>query len=287
MSDAKREIRTIRRPACFLCGSEGKVRYTNLVDRLFNAPGTWVLKECCGPACGLLWLDPTPLSEDLPLAYQKYFTHEPGKRASQSGRIRGLLYQGYQVASTVPATLTGLQKAKNHLRQMFLTDLKPGRLLDVGCGDGVFLDRMRKEGWAVDGVDFDEHAIENAKLKYGLKLWHGDLHSAHFQADSFDAITLSHVIEHVTNPGELMVELKRILKPGGRVVLTTPNSAGLGHRKFQSYWWGLGFTGLLNRLDLERFIPSAQPRMRIFLSVGAIPSGIRATSELTINRLRI
>src|SRR5262249_15346 len=148
------QIRSSPREACFLCGKKGEALYTNLVDRLFSAPGIWSFKRCPNPDCGLLWLDPMPITEDIPLAYQNYFTHE-SERGDQGTPVRKFLYGVYQFCSKLPATLAGLQKHKNALACMFLTDLKPGRVLDVGCGDGVFLNRMRNLEWTVDGVDFD------------------------------------------------------------------------------------------------------------------------------------
>jgi hypothetical protein len=62
-------------PNCYLCGTGGEPLYEGLKDRLFNAPGEWNLKRCPNPECGLLWLDPMPLEEDIGMAYETYFTH--------------------------------------------------------------------------------------------------------------------------------------------------------------------------------------------------------------------
>jgi 2-polyprenyl-3-methyl-5-hydroxy-6-metoxy-1,4-benzoquinol methylase len=122
---------------------------------------------------------------------------------------------------------------------MFLEDLLPGRVLDVGCGSGDFLFRMHQQGWKVAGVDFDDKAIVNAKTKYGFDLLHNDLAGAHFPDNSFDAITMNHVIEHVPDPTALLSEILRVLKPGGRLVATTPNIQSLGHSLYQECWRGL------------------------------------------------
>jgi ubiquinone/menaquinone biosynthesis C-methylase UbiE len=124
---------------------------------------------------------------------------------------------------------------------MFLNDMKPGRLLDVGCGTGIFLKRMHDLGWSATGIDFDGKAIENAKKVYGdgLTFLNTDLTGAKFPDSSFDAITMSHVIEHVPDPVALLTEVRRILKAGGRLVITTPNIRSFGHEKFQDCWFGL------------------------------------------------
>jgi 2-polyprenyl-3-methyl-5-hydroxy-6-metoxy-1,4-benzoquinol methylase len=122
---------------------------------------------------------------------------------------------------------------------MFLDDISGGKILDVGCGDGRFLSRMHARGWTVDGIDFDAQAIATVKQKYGLHLRHGNLLKAGLEANSFDAVTMSHVVEHLPDPIAFVNEIHRILKPGGRFVATTPNADGLGHKKFGQHWWGL------------------------------------------------
>jgi len=122
---------------------------------------------------------------------------------------------------------------------MFLADQSPGRLLDVGCGDGTFLHKMQARGWKVDGVDFDRKAIENARLRYKLELRHGDLASAGFPSSTFDAVTLNNVIEHVPDPVGLLAEAWHVLKSGGRLVVITPNASSLGHQVFKQAWLGL------------------------------------------------
>jgi SAM-dependent methyltransferase len=84
-----------------------------------------------------------------------------------------------------------------------------------------------------------------------LALRQGDLQSARFDDNSFDAATLSHVIEHVPDPVALLREIGRILKPGGRLVVTTPNSKSLGHGWFQRYWIGLDPPRHLNIFTLS------------------------------------
>ena len=237
MEVAAKQIRTTPRPRCFLCGAEGKPLYENLRPRLFDAPGLWNFKLCLNLTCGLVWLDPMPVPEDLPLAYQNYFTH--GQDGNSRPTLRDALYRAYKAGSFLPATIAGLQSAREERTKMFLDNADPGKLLDVGCGDGQFLRLMRRAGWIVDGVDFDRKAIENAKIKYGLELHHGDLASVRFPASTFDAITMSHVIEHVPDPLALLKECRRILKPGGRLIAATPNVNSLGHHHFGSCWLGL------------------------------------------------
>src|SRR6185437_6809996 len=73
-------MRAAARPRCDVCGSAGEPLYRGLSDGMFYAAGSWSVSRCCNGNCGLLWLDPMPLAEDLPAAYESYYTHgEPAK----------------------------------------------------------------------------------------------------------------------------------------------------------------------------------------------------------------
>jgi len=113
------------------------------------------------------------------------------------------------------------------------------RLLDVGCGNGQFLARMRKIGWEVIGVELDKQAVDVARDMLGIYVYHGSLEEAKFSEDSFDAITMHHVIEHLFDPIGTLKECHRLLKPGGKLVVVTPNIDSLGHKLFKEAWRGL------------------------------------------------
>lgn len=213
-----------------------------MADRLYGVPGNWNLRGCNNPDCGLSWLDPFPLEEDIPLIYKDYYTHSAGASAqSFLARLRSFCYQGYLAISWIPSTLFGLTKARRQILNMFLEDLKPGNVLDVGCGNGDFLRRMHSQGWSGTGIDLDPKAIENAKARFGadLTFFHTTLMNGGFPENSFDAVTINHVIEHVPDSVALVKEAWRILKPGGRLVIVTPNLQSFGHARFQDCWWGL------------------------------------------------
>lgn len=238
MPDQPRTIRTRPNPNCKLCGTPGRKLYQGIKDRLFSAPGLWDLKQCPKPDCGLIWPDPVAIEEDLHLAYQTYYTHAEPKGVI--GKVKfAVLSNGYRVAIGIPATLTGLYKERREFVHMFLLDLPPGRLFDAGCGDGQFLARMAGFGWKGSGVDFDAAAIESGRQKHGLDLSVGDFMTAPVPENAFDAVTMSHVIEHVPEPIRCLEKCRRLLRPGGRLVVTTPNIRSLGHAAFKENWRGL------------------------------------------------
>jgi 2-polyprenyl-3-methyl-5-hydroxy-6-metoxy-1,4-benzoquinol methylase len=112
-----------------------------------------------------------------------------------------------------------------------------GRLLDVGCGNGRFLGEMKSLGWDVAGVEFDPAAVQVARSR-GLEVHEGSVHDARFEEGGFDAVTLSHVIEHVADPVETLARCRRFLKPGGRLVMATPNPRSFCRRVFGRRWRG-------------------------------------------------
>jgi 2-polyprenyl-3-methyl-5-hydroxy-6-metoxy-1,4-benzoquinol methylase len=123
--------------------------------------------------------------------------------------------------------------------EAYLVGMPQGRVLDVGCGDGKTLAIMRDLGWQVFGVEPDLEAARAARKAYGIEVFAGDLDAANLESESFDAVLLHHVIEHVQDPQALLVQCRRLLRKGGRLVIMTPNLAGLGHRVFGRAWFAL------------------------------------------------
>lgn len=225
---------TQARPCCRFCGSAGERLYVGLEDQLFGAPGRWDLARCTNPACGALWLDPQPLERDIHKAYGVYYTHTTA--SAPTGR---LFSAALRVLVGLVLLLTGGYRERARSASMHLDGRPPGRLLEIGCGDGTFLHRMKCAGWSVEGVETDPGAAQAARQKYGLAVRSGNLAQQCFPAGEFDAVTLQHVIEHVYDPEELLREAHRILKPGGVLVVVTPNAQSWGHRRFGAHWRGL------------------------------------------------
>jgi len=112
------------------------------------------------------------------------------------------------------------------------------RVLDVGCGSGVLLARMQAFGWQVEGVEVDPDGVKAARAR-GVSVRLGTLEEQAFPENHFDAVHSAHVIEHVYDPLALLRECYRILKPGGTLVILTPNIGSSGHKKFGSAWLNL------------------------------------------------
>lgn len=112
--------------------------------------------------------------------------------------------------------------------RMFL-ELKGGtgmRLLDVGCGTGELVAAARDRGYEAMGVDFDPGAIQLARSTHGLsKVFHQDVRGLdhQFRRSWFDVITFFEVLEHLEDPRRFLLDVRRLLKPSGRIAMSVPN----------------------------------------------------------------
>lgn len=227
--------------------------HEGLTDRIHvSTPGTWTLWRCL--ACRAGYLDPRPTPDSIHLAYGTYSTHHVAQRPANEEldlihRLRRGIANGYRNvrygARDRPANPLGVLLAlvpgqreliDTHCRHM--PKPRPGaRLLDVGCGDGFFLEFARRAGWSVVGVDFDQEAVKAARSR-AMDIHLGGV-DAIDSTERFDGITLGHVIEHVHDPIAVLKTCHHLLKPGGWLWLQTPNLDALGHVQYGPHWRGL------------------------------------------------
>jgi 2-polyprenyl-3-methyl-5-hydroxy-6-metoxy-1,4-benzoquinol methylase len=252
---------------CYLCGTEGRLLYRGLRDRLFKAPGEWNFRQCPAAACGLVWLDPMPTEADIPKLYSTYYTHRVHACKISNIRLNGVLASKLRIARKrvyhLLLRLTSLHTERFNVATMYLANDKPGILLEVGCGNGAFLARMRSRGWKVQGVEVDPTAAKIAKETFQLHVCVGTLEEANFASASFDKVTMNHVIEHVSDPTGLLRGCHRVLKPGGELIVATPNINGIGHRRFKQNWRDLEpprHLHLFSQSSLERIAHQASFR---------------------------
>jgi SAM-dependent methyltransferase len=200
-----------------------------------------------------LWLDPAPLPGDLALAYESYHTHARPMAGPLALRtflrwVKEGHYAtrfGYAVRGVAMKRLLALAlRARPHVAERLdhlILRLPPcpgGRVLDIGCGEGRTLEQLRDLGWQVEGVDFDPRAVRSAVAR-GVPARLGTLADQHYPDGGFDAVVNSHILEHVPDPVAFLSECRRVLRPGGRLVLLTPNAKSLGHARFGADWRGL------------------------------------------------
>jgi 2-polyprenyl-3-methyl-5-hydroxy-6-metoxy-1,4-benzoquinol methylase len=213
-------------PNCYLCGRAGMLLHDNLHDRLCGSPGIWTLKQCPASDCGLVWLDPAPTPDELREAYQDYYTHTD---EADSASLAQHLYR--QILQLTPIGI-----ARTRLALMLLDKEPPGRLLEVGCGNGKRLAAFRDRGWIVEGQEIDPKAAHFARENFQLTIHLDPIENL---AGTYDAVIMNHVIEHIPDPILILKECRRLLHGGGVLVLTTPNVTSYGHRRFGAAWRGL------------------------------------------------
>lgn len=223
-SPGKETSQALERVPCNLCGSqESRIRfeamdgwpseeaghYAATTDK-FGAYGRIV--ECLG--CGLVYTSPRVKAQEILRGYEEtkdedYFLESEARSIN-----------AYMALATI----------RRHARG--------GRLLDVGCSAGFFLNAARLQ-FEVFGIEPSRWAGGFAREHLKLSGIHPTLEEARFPDAHFDVVTLIDVIEHLPDPLRLMREISRITKPGGVVYIVTPDIASLSARCLRGKWWGL------------------------------------------------
>ena len=118
--------------------------------------------------------------------------------------------------------------------------LRPGKLLDVGCGVGALVALAGKKGWSALGLDPSQKAAELAKKVLDVEILNSYLGESDLRHDTFDVVVLLAVLEHAFDPVAIMERVWKILKPGGRVIFSTPNLDNLPYHLMENkaeYSW--------------------------------------------------
>lgn len=193
---------------CKLCNS--KEIYQKYSLREFD------VLQCNG--CGLVFLSRIPMDEELKAIYSPDYYLE--REEYYFNNIIANPDNG-KYDDNVEAFSWGLKK---------LNSLKPGRgrVLDVGCGLGTFLNMAKMDGWDACGVDVSPYAAKYAGEKFGIEVYNNaKLVQATFPSERFDIITLWDSLEHFPDPLGQFREINRILKDDGYIMLDVPNEGSL------------------------------------------------------------
>lgn len=243
-----------RRPTrCMVCQSELKPAFRGVEDRVYGVSGRWDLDRCMAPDCAALYLAHDLTAAQLGSFYETYSTHAPpvldapGIKGLYRSALRHIVHRrlGYPTAQGGKAALLArLLDAIPYFRQMalsrvfWLSCVPGGRVIEVGFGNGQSLALLREAGWDVAGSEIDAACVETAR-NLGFEVVHGEFTAGLFAAASADAVVASHAIEHVPDPRAFFAEARRVLRPGGRLVLRTPNAASTDARRAGPAWRGL------------------------------------------------
>ncbi len=114
------------------------------------------------------------------------------------------------------------------------------KIIDVGCGDGFHLDLLKEFGnksWTIEGIDTSERAVTAAEKK-GLKVHPGSVEQLELENESYDLAFLIQTIEHLETPDKVLDSVRRLLKPGGKIVIVTDNTDSPDFKLFKGGYWG-------------------------------------------------
>ncbi|TDO59826.1 methyltransferase family protein [Kribbella sp. VKM Ac-2571] len=197
---------------CILCAAQGPFRPR------FTKDG-YGIAECL--TCGLVQLQPTPTPETLRALYEtdSYFGGE------------GSGYSEYESQEQ-----EYLATFREDVRR--IAEFAPsGKVLEVGCGYGYFLQCALQAGYDAYGIDLSPTAVKWASERLPNRVYCGSLEEVpEIQGQQYDVIFGSHLIEHLTEPGAFLERAAGLLRPGGLLVLVTPNIASLLSRASGRRW---------------------------------------------------
>lgn len=207
---------------CNYCNSSSSVLLYTIPDFYLNKQDKFYTLVKCNN-CGLIYQNPRPTQDEIREAYPSIYE----------------AFNLHQKKSWLETKVIqhGLEK-----RSKAITSIKktPGRLLDIGCSTGLFLHTMQsKYRWEPYGVEINEYAASIAREKYHLNIFLGSLEQASYPAAFFDAVTLWDTLEHLPDPTSTLLEIKRIIKSDGVLVVRVPNYDSWDARIFGPAWAGL------------------------------------------------
>lgn len=246
--------------ACCVCGETQARQWRKSGDNLLGGPEIYTAVKCV--TCGTVRLFPRPDANTMRRAYspQTYARAENG-----TGKNPGL-------AKRLDVFFDHQAQRANTAFERFAAPTVPRRVLDVGCGDGRFLQAMQKRGWDGVGLETDAHAAALARKRAAtLPVYETTLETADLPPASFGMVSLLHVLEHVPDPRETLGGCYEMLAPGGLLLLALPNAQSMEANIFGANWyqldlprhfWGFGPQNLV-RLAIEtgftnptlRFLP--------------------------------
>lgn len=191
--------------------------------------------------CGLVLTNPRPGRDEISRYYgDGYYAYLPPDRRNFKEKLKdGVLGElgGYPAEGGLlarPLMKTAAMLLRPHI--MVVAPYMPGGiLLDAGCGAGSFLRWALRAGWNTVGLEVDPRGADEAR-RHGLPVITGSMEDCSLDDDSFDVVVFNHTLEHCHDPNRVLEHGRRILKPGGLLIVGVPNFDGYDNRVFGDSW---------------------------------------------------
>jgi len=169
--------------------------------------------------CQAIFLSPRPTNEQLSRAYDESYYGE----------------QDHKFSPTVEKILDFFRSQRANIVTRYV--LPPAKVLDIGCGNGRFLQYVRSKGkYQIYGVELPGKAADRAAAIEGIQLKKGTLEYDDFETETFDVITLFHVFEHLAEPVKTLEIIQKILKTDGKLIMSFPNIDSFQSNVFKGKW---------------------------------------------------
>jgi SAM-dependent methyltransferase len=207
---------------CKCCGSN---KNKHLFARSDELLGKHEVIQCRN--CGLIYADPIPALDFLRNHYNEHFFTKKFDFVES-----GIIWENFYNLNMV-----NIEKFKTK-----------GKLLEVGCGLGHFLNAAKKRSWETYGVELSEFAANYAVKNFGLNVFNGSLEEAKLPDGQFDVVVLWATLEHLVNPFQNLLEIHRVLAPQGLLAFSVPN-----HNSFFTQLYGVSKTDMLHYEHLYHF----------------------------------
>lgn len=207
-------------------------------DQLHGLLGEYRIVRCAG--CGLQRTFPRPTPDTIGYYYPDDYGPYKGTRVSPGGAQEG----------GVKRKLVNLAKRVFDNKSLALPELKPGRMLEIGCASGSFLHKMAQSGWKVEGVEFSPVAAKSARA-LGYQVDIGALETVEKPADSYDLIVGWMVLEHLHQPVQSLRKLASWARRDATLVVSVPNIGSAEARLFGPLWYALHLPNHLFHYDPE------------------------------------
>jgi SAM-dependent methyltransferase len=233
-SDLRTQLKYI---SCDFCGEDKTTLFLETENQ--ETKEKFKIVRCC--ACGLIYLNPRPVKDIIARYYpvDSYYAYQDflnKKTLSYREWLKKISLEGYYDSKNVLKKLVSFLLVRNFL--IVVPKETKGRLLDIGCGSGEFLNQMKSFGWEVYGVEINPESASIGS-KHGVNIFCGELGTADFADNFFDVVVLSQTLEHVYSPASYLERIYRLLREEGLLIIGVPNIGCLEAQIFGGNWHAL------------------------------------------------